>query len=541
MSGNGTQELPPGWVTTTLGELIALNPHGWESELSDDEIVSFVPMAAVEAGSGKMDASQHRLWREVKKGYTTFQEGDVLFAKITPCMENGKCAIAQGLMGRRAAGSTEFHILRPTQVISAKLLLYFILQETLRREAKSRMKGAAGQLRVPPEFLREVSFRLAPLPEQHRIVAEIEKQFTRLDAGVAALERARTNLKRYRASVLKAACEGRLVPNEAELARKEGRDYEPAEQLLARILKERYAKWEADQLAKMQAQGKAPKDGKWKEKYQEPVAPDTTNLPELPEGWVWATVERLASSEPNALTDGPFGSNLKTSHYTSTGPRVIRLQNIGDGVFIDAYAHISQQHYESLEKHHIQTGDLVIAALGEKPPRACIIPPLVGPAIVKADCIRFKPEPRMALPQFLNCALNAEPTRARTASIVHGVGRPRLNLGEIRAIILPLSPLVEQTRIVAEVERRLSVIDELKATIDTDLKRAERLRQSILKRAFEGKLAPQDPNDEPASVLLERIRAERQGETNAMVKVVSKPRQKIRKPQITATQPELFR
>ena len=132
---------------------------------------------------------------------------------------------------------------------------------------------------------------MLPSTEQHRIVAEIEKQFTRLDTAVAALKRTQANLKRYRASVLKAACEGRLVPTEAELARKEGRDYEPADRLLACILNERRAKWEADQLAKMQAQGKVPKDDTWKEKYQEPTGPDTTDLPKLPEGWVWASLD----------------------------------------------------------------------------------------------------------------------------------------------------------------------------------------------------------------------------------------------------------
>src|SRR3989442_15127162 len=149
--------------------------------------------------------------------------------------------------------------------------------------------------------------------------------------------------------------------------------------------------------------------------------------------------------------------------------------------------------------------------------------------------------PNFGLLRFLNYALNGEPTRARTASVVHGVGRPRLNLGEIKAIILPLPPLAEQHRIVAEVERRLSVIDELEAAVIANLKRAERLRQSILKRAFEGKLVPQDPKDEPASVLLECIRAERQVELKATAKAISKPSQKSKRPQVAETQAELFR
>src|SRR5690606_21179918 len=156
------------------------------------------------------------------------------------------------------------------------------------RNALVSLGKGGTQQNISQTVIKSFPFVLAPVPEQRRIVAEIEKQFTRLDAAVAALERARANLKRYRASVLAAACEGRLVPTEAELARQEGRDYEPASALLDRILAERRARWEADELAKMHARGKPPKNDAWKSKYKEPAAPDTNGLPELPEGWEWA-------------------------------------------------------------------------------------------------------------------------------------------------------------------------------------------------------------------------------------------------------------
>jgi len=183
-----------------------------------------------------------------------------------------------------AIGSTGLHVLR-TNIVHPAWLYYLVQTEAFISAMTGLVLGVLYPA-VRPKDLRSYTIPLAPLPEQHRIVAEIEKQFTRLDAGVAALERVRANLKRYRASVLKAACEGRLVPTEAESAHAEGREYEPADRLLARILEERRAKWEADQLAKMQAQGKVPKDDKWKEKYQEPAGPDTTDLLELPEGWM---------------------------------------------------------------------------------------------------------------------------------------------------------------------------------------------------------------------------------------------------------------
>jgi type I restriction enzyme, S subunit len=172
-----------------------------------------------------------------------------------------------------------------------KYVLY-CLRASERRLAE-RATGSTFEA-ISGRALRDHLVAVAPLAEQRRIVAEIEKQFTRLEAAVVALKRVQANLKRYRASVLKAACEGRLVPTEAELARAENRPYETADKLLVRILKERRARWEADQLAKMQAAGKAPKDDKWKAKYREPAPPDTLTLRPLPEGWCWATIQQIA-------------------------------------------------------------------------------------------------------------------------------------------------------------------------------------------------------------------------------------------------------
>ena len=335
------------------------------------------------------------------------------------------------------------------------------------------------RLKLNQAAMRQIPVPIAPPDQQKRIVEEIEKQFSRLDEAVANLKRVKSNLKRYKAAVLKAAVEGRLVETEAELAAQgsanvaggrmpgatEDRSYETGAQLLQRILETRRSQW------------------KGKGKYKEPAAPDTTDLPALPEGWVWASVGQLAAPEPNSITDGPFGSNLKTEHYQESGPRVIRLQNIKDGEFADEHAHISTTHFERLRKHEIHAGDLVIATLGDNPPRACIIPSFVGPAIVKADCIRFKFHSAL-IPAYLNAALNCQPTRQRVKKVLHGIGRPRLSLGEIRAIALPIPPESEQHRIVAEVDRRLSLMCEVEAQVDANLKRAERLRQSILSSIF---------------------------------------------------------
>ena len=194
------------------------------------------------------------------------------------------------------------------------------------------------RLKLTQFALNSIPVPLPPLPEQRRIVAEIEKHFTRLDASVAALKRVQANLKRYRASVLKSACEGKLVPTEAELARSEGRDYEPADRLLDRIITERRAQWESQE--------------KRRGKYKEPVAPDTSNLPDLPEGWVWATVAQLLV-EPLAN-----GRSVKTA---SDGFPVLRLTALQEGELNQNEYKVGSWTAEQAEPFLIQEGDFFVS------------------------------------------------------------------------------------------------------------------------------------------------------------------------------------
>ena len=313
-----------------------------------------------------------------------------------------------------------------------------------------------------------------------------------------ALRRTRTNLKRYRAAVLKAACEGRLVPTEAELARAEGRNYESGEQLLARILAERRARWEVDQREKYAKSGKQPPFN-WRAKYEEPAAPDTSELPEVPEGWCWASIESVSIK----VVDGVH----KKPNYVAAGVPFVTVRNLtaGAGISFDRLNYVTEEdHREFTKRANPERGDLLVSKDGT----------LGVVRLIKTDTefsifvsvAMIKPVMRQ-LAEYLTYAL-ASP-QVQRQMVPKGSGLQHIHLEDLRADCIPLAPLTEQQRIVAEVERRLSVVDQMEAAVDSGLKRAERLRQAILKRAFEGRLVPQDPNDEPASVLLERIRAER--------------------------------
>ena len=222
-------------------------------------------------------------------------------------------------------------------------------------------------------------------------------------------------------------------------------------------------------------------------------------MTELPAGWELATVEELAAL--GGVTDGPFGSNLKTEHYEDAGPRVVRLQNIGDGVFRDEKAHISAEHFESLAKHSVQPNDVLVASLGELLPRACLAPEALGPAIVKADCIRVRPGDA-AHPSLLMWALNAPQTRERVGQSIKGVGRPRINLGDLRVLELPVPPPAEQERIVAAIEEAFSKLDAGDAGLRAVRQLLKRTRDAVLAAAVSGRLVPQDPGDTPAAKVL---------------------------------------
>ncbi|MGE0680569.1 MAG: restriction endonuclease subunit S [Candidatus Binatia bacterium] len=517
---NDLFDLPRGWILTTLEDLVLFpkadivdGPFGSNLKASEYQETGIPIIRLQNIDRNQFSQKNIRFVNREKAEQLKrhgFIGGDIVITKLGDPL--GEACIVPDSLTQGIIVADVVRVRVDDRFVSKRLLVFAINSEVVIKQLEKTTKGTT-RPRVNLGHIRQLEIPLPPLPEQHRVVAEIEKQFTRLDTAVAALKRTQANLKRYRASVLKAACEGRLVPIEAELARAEGRDYEPADRLLVRILNERRAKWEADQLAKMQAQSKTPKDNKWKEKYQEPVAPDTTDLPELPEGWAWAKAETLSQLEENAICAGPFGTIFKAKDFRPSGVPIIFLRHVGEGRYLTRKPEFmdTAKWEEMFRPYSVFGGELLITKLGEPPGVCAIYPHNIGPAMVTPDVIKMSVNEEGAEPRFLMHYFNSDIARRFISGIAFGTTRLRVTLPIFRDMLVPLPPLPEQHRIVAEVERRLSVIDELESTIDADLKRAERLRQSILKRAFEGKLVPQDPNDEPASVLLERIRAERVG------------------------------
>ena len=412
--------------------------------------------------------------------------GNILFSTVRTYLKN-VAMVPPEYDGQIA--STGFCVLHPADKIDGKFIFYYVLSDEFISDLNPLQRGTSyPAVRDSDVFAQK--FRLPPLSEQRRIVAEIEKQFTRLDAAEIALRRVEANLKRYRASVLKAACEGKLVPTEAELAEAEGRDYERADQLLERILAERRARWESQE--------------KRRGKYKEPAAPDISGLPELQKGWVWASLSSV----------GEVRLGRQRSPKRATGPNMrpyLRAANVTwDGLDLSDVKEMDFSPNE-FETYRLIPGDIVLNEASGSPDE--VGKPAIWNGQIYGCCfqntlIRIRTIPRIV--PFLFYHLMSDARSGNLGRAARGVGIHHLGAERTASWTIALPPLEEQRRIVAELERKLSVIQHAESTIEACLRRVEQLRQSILKRAFSGRLVQQDPSDEPASALLERIKAERE-------------------------------
>jgi len=440
---NNLPELPEGWGWTRLGEIIEKEPlTGKKLKQRDYQEKGKFPV--IDQG------------RSFIGGYTDKEELKICSGE--PVIVFGDhTKVVKYIDFEFAAGADGVKVIKPLKVFYPKLFYYFLQAIQLPE------KGYARHF----QFLEKSSIPLPPLLEQHRIVAKIEELFTKLDAGVEALKKIKTQLKRYRQSVLKSAMEGKLTKKWREEHKHE---LESAALLLEKIKEERKKKL-----------------GK-KDMELPPV--DTENLPKLPEGWCWT---RLGNT-----TEIILGQSPPSSTYNEKEDGLPFYQ--GKKEF--GYIYPIPQKWCTKPKKIADKGDVLISVRAPVgPTNICSEKSCIGRGLA---AIRPLSEMKTFFILYL--------IRAFEHKLIgkHGTTFAAITGGHLKEFLIPLSSLPEQHKIVEEIERRFSVADEAEKVVELSLKQAERLRQSLLKKAFEGKLVPQDPTDEPANVLLERIKKEKE-------------------------------
>lgn len=482
--------LPNGWAQSSLGEICEPSQYGYTAKAGASGNIHFLRTTDITSGSIDWDTVPYCDVDDDTREKYLLRDGDVVISRA------GSVGYSFLIRQPRPAVFASYLIrFRPT--INADYFRYFLQTPDYWKSISEQSLGIAVQ-NVNASKLAELKVPVPPAAEQTRIVAKLEELLSDLNAGVAELKAAQKKLGQYRKSLLKAAVEGALT---AEW-RTRNTPEETGTQLLKRILTERRVSWEQKQLAKFKGQGKTPpKD--WQKKYPEPVQPETTDLPELPEGWMWASIDQLTVEQK-------YGSSSKTNE-DPTGVPVLRMGNIQDGDLDFSnlkYLPVDHNEFPGL---HLQDGDLLFNRTNS--------PELVGKTAVYrsqiSPCsfasylisVRFSggyiPELASA---FINSAYGK---RWIKSVVVQQVGQANVNGSKLSALAVPVPPFEEQQEVISALHTQTSeIVDQLKS-VEMSLKQSNAQRQNILRAAFSGQLVPQDPADEPASVLLERIRAER--------------------------------
>jgi len=481
------RELPAGWQTVRIADVCEINPkHAADSDRSAQ--VSFVPMPAVSDVDGRILKHESRPLSQVWTGYTHFAEDDVIFAKITPCMENGKSAVARGLTNGKACGSTEFFVLRSTGAIIPDYLHRYIRQASYRHEAEVSMTGAVGQKRVPRAFVEESAVPLPPIPEQRRIVEKIEALTARSRRAREALDALPALIDRYRQSILAAAFRGDLT---AEWRRSHQLSKTGGE-LLGQFLVER---------ARRTAGGGSRKSQRCV--VAEPAIPSKIDLPST---WAWASLDQISWARG-------YGTSAKCD-YSFQGVGVLRIPNVARGAVNIADLKFVADDSKIDPDQYLTPGDLVVVRTnGSKDllgRGAVVQAELQQPLYFASYIIRFRLVGSDLLHRWIHLMWQSPDIRSQIISYAAtSAGQYNVSMGELSTFALPIPPAEEMVIACTMLERGLKAAEELEGRTEAASAAHSSLDQSILAKAFRGELVPQDPNDEPASVLLERIRAER--------------------------------
>ena len=488
-------ELPRGWIQVFLSDVV--EPSSERVSPATMPTAHYIGMEHVEAHTNKILATVPA--STMASSAVSFAAGNVLYGRMRPYLNK----VVRPKFGGLA--SAEFIVFPESAALDLDFLLKRFSSSDFVQFACSQYEG--DRPRVKFEQLSKFTLNLPPRAEQTRIVAKLEELLSDLDAGVAELKAAQKKLAQYRQSLLKAAVEGALTA----AWRTQHQPAETGAQLLQRILQVRRARWEARQLAKFAEQGKTlPKD--WQKKYPEPVQPDTTDLPELPQGWVWATIDQIAQ-----VGTGVTPLRSKSAYFNEGTIPWVTSGALNSEAVASATELVTELALKECRLELYPVGSLLVAMYGEGKTRGkCSelrIPATINQAIA---AIVLEPAAQSCKAYLKAFLLDSyEKMRAQASGGV----QPNLNLQIVKAIALPLPPCSEQAEITQLLDGQFDQISQQQIAVQVSLQQSTAQRQNILRAAFSGQLVPQDPHDEPASALLERIRAER-----AARDAVKKPR-----------------
>lgn len=517
-----TDQLPSTWTLATLEQLLSplndgrLLHHGWSPQCEKEPAESeeewgVLKTTAIQPGAFFPEHNKKLPAHLPPRSQHEVKVGDLLITCAGPRVRCGIPCLVKNTRPKLMLSGKMYRFRVPDRFVDSGYVEKYLLSR-MAQLAIDAMKtgGSESGLNLTHDRFKPLPVPLAPINEQRRIASKIDELFSRIDEGERALERVRKLVERYRQSVLKAAVTGELTRSWREKNRDK---LESGEALLARILTARREAWEKAELEKLRAKGSPPFNDKWKQKYEEPVPPDTTGLPQLPAGWAYSRLESLVAPG-GFMTDGDW---VESKDQDPNGDvRLIQLADVGDGVFRNKSSRfLTSEKARELGCTYLLPGDVLIARLGDPLGKTCLFPAVEKPCVTVVDVHIVRCLNDTVSREWLVQLINSPQARSRISADMSGTTRQRITGAKLKDLVIPVPGVDEQRQIAERIAEAMCQVKRVAESALHQARVSEALRQSILKAAFCGRLVAQDPVDEPASTLLERIAAERGADTAA--------------------------
>lgn len=503
---DGNNSLPDGWIVASIDSFARTATGGTPSRKRKDYYGGDIPWVK----SGDLKDSFVTSVHEMITQQGLHTSNAKIFPKGTVCVALYGATVGKlGILDIDAATNQAVCGIFPDDGIEPKYLFHALREK--RNDLIAQAKGGA-QPNISNGVVKQTKLRIAPLTEQHRIVAKIESLQGRSSRARAALAEVGPLLEQFRRSVLCAAFSGRLTAD----WRAANPDVEPASELLNRIRTERRHRWEQAELAKYEAKGKKPSKG-WKDKYKKPAPAEASGLPDLPNGWCWARWEEVGFCQN--------GRAFPSKHYTDSGIRLLRPGNLHASGYVNwSEDNTRYMPAASGTKHPafiVEGNELVMNLTAQSLKdeflgRVC----LTGPGdrcLLNQRIARITPitplDPKFCMLLFKSHLFRRYVDTLNTGSLIQ-----HMFTSQVSDFLFPLPPSREHAVIAEMIQASLARKDAIRNIITDSLAELAHLDQSILATAFRGELVPQDPSDEPASELLARIRTAREQERKPKAK-----------------------
>jgi len=507
--------LPQGWIKTTLGE-VCIPVESILPESTPDAEFSYFDIGSIDNQRNQIAVSKTVKGRTApSRARQVLRRGDILFSTVRTYLRN--IAMFEGDYPN-PIGSTGFVVLRAAEGVSPHFLYYQVLSESFMRPLHALQTGS----NYPAVHAHDVFAQpilLPPTREQTTIAAKLAAALAGVDRAEDAMRRARDRLQRYRAAVVHAAVTGELTRVWRERQPKPQESSETGNALLTRLLAARRAAWEEGELQRQHTANKILRDDQWKARYREPMPPRTDQLPELPEGWAWASLAQIGELDRGKSRHRPRDdARLYGGPYPFIQTGDIRRSR---GTIVE---HTQTYSEFGLKQSRLWPAGTLCITIAANIAETAI---LTYPACFPDSVVGFTQDEVLLNVRFVELCIRSE--KSELERYAPATAQKNINLQTLEGLAVPLPSLAEQSEIVHEVERRLSAASRLEVTLEQQATRAHAARQSLLDEALSGRFVPQDSNDEPASLLLERIQIAKEVEARRPKGVpMAKPRSRVK-------------